>query len=317
MNNLKKFGRVLTAMVTPFNAQNEVDYEQAKVLARYLVNNGSDGIVVVGTTGESPTLTFEEKVKMFATVKEAVGDRAAVIAGTGSNDTATSLRLTKAAEQVGVDAAMLVVPYYNKPSQEGLYQHFATIAQGSSLPIVLYNVPGRTSTNLMPQTVARLSLIKNVVAVKEAGGSTDQVTELKRLLPPEFMVYSGDDSMALPWLAVGCEGIISVVAHVVGPEIQAMVQAFFAGNTAQAAKLHCELYPIFKGMFMTSNPVPIKAACNMMGLNVGKVRLPLVEANAVELAEIRKLLVAAGKLNDAMPESKAAATAQGNVPVQV
>ncbi len=304
-------------MVTPFNAQNEVDYEQAKVLARYLVNNGSDGIVVVGTTGESPTLTFEEKVKMFATVKEAVGDRAAVIAGTGSNDTATSLRLTKAAEQVGVDAAMLVVPYYNKPSQEGLYQHFATIAQGSSLPIVLYNVPGRTSTNLMPQTVARLSLIKNVVAVKEAGGSTDQVTELKRLLPPEFMVYSGDDSMALPWLAVGCEGIISVVAHVVGPEIQAMVQAFFAGNTAQAAKLHCELYPIFKGMFMTSNPVPIKAACNMMGLNVGKVRLPLVEANAVELAEIRKLLVAAGKLNDAMPESKAAATAQGNVPVQV
>ncbi|MDA8442529.1 MAG: 4-hydroxy-tetrahydrodipicolinate synthase [Peptococcaceae bacterium] len=314
---MKKFGRVLTAMVTPFNAQNEVDYEQAKVLARYLVNNGSDGIVVVGTTGESPTLTFEEKVKMFATVKEAVGDRAAVIAGTGSNDTATSLRLTKAAEQVGVDAAMLVVPYYNKPSQEGLYQHFATIAQGSSLPIVLYNVPGRTSTNLMPQTVARLSLIKNVVAVKEAGGSTDQVTELKRLLPPEFMVYSGDDSMALPWLAVGCEGIISVVAHVVGPEIQAMVQAFFAGNTAQAAKLHCELYPIFKGMFMTSNPVPIKAACNMMGLNVGKVRLPLVEANAVELAEIRKLLVAAGKLNDAMPESKAAATAQGNVPVQV
>ncbi len=290
------FGRVLTAMVTPFNANNEVDYEQAKVLARYLVDNGSDGLVVVGTTGESPTLTFEEKVNMYAVVMEAVGDRAKVIAGTGSNDTAGTIELTKAAERVGVDAAMLVVPYYNKPSQEGLYQHFASAAKATSLPVMLYNVPGRTSANMLPGTVARLAQIENVVALKEAAGSTDQVTELKRVLPKEFMVYSGDDSMTLPLLALGCEGVVSVVAHVVGKEMQSMVSAFLEGDFRKAARIHCDLYPIFKGMFMTANPVPIKAACNMLGINAGSVRLPLVEATEAEKTEIRKLLAAAGKL---------------------
>jgi len=283
-------------MVTPFNANNEVDYEQAKVLARYLVDNGSDGLVVVGTTGESPTLTFEEKVNMYAVVMEAVGDRAKVIAGTGSNDTAGTIELTKAAERVGVDAAMLVVPYYNKPSQEGLYQHFASAAKATSLPVMLYNVPGRTSANMLPGTVARLAQIENVVALKEAAGSTDQVTELKRVLPKEFMVYSGDDSMTLPLLALGCEGVVSVVAHVVGKEMQSMVSAFLEGDFRKAARIHCDLYPIFKGMFMTANPVPIKAACNMLGINAGSVRLPLVEATEAEKTEIRKLLAAAGKL---------------------
>jgi len=283
-------------MVTPFNENFEVDYEQARFLARYLVDNGSDGLVVVGTTGESPTLTFEEKVNMYRTVKEEVGDRATVIAGTGSNDTAGSISLTKAAEQVGVDAAMLVVPYYNKPSQDGLYSHFAAVAQAVSLPLMLYNVPGRTSSNLLPKTVGRLAEFENIVALKEAAGSTDQVTELKRILPPDFQVYSGDDSLTLPLLALGCEGIISVVAHVVGKEMQAMVKAFLEGRTAEAARIHCDLFPIFKGMFMTTNPVPIKAAVNMLGIKVGSVRLPLVEATPAEKAEIARLLEARPKI---------------------
>lgn len=292
---MKNFGRVLTAMVTPFKANHEVDYEQAKVLARYLVNNGSDGIVVVGTTGESPTLTFEEKINMYAVVKEAVGDQAVIIAGTGSNDTMGTIKLTKAVERVGVDAVMLVVPYYNKPSQEGMYQHFATVAGSTNLPVMLYNVPGRTGINLLPSTVARLAQISNIVALKEAAGSTDQVTELKRLLPQDFMIYSGDDSMTLPLMALGCEGIISVVSHVVGQEIQEMIQAFLSGDLLKAAKIHYALYPIFKGMFMTSNPVPIKAALNMLGIDVGPVRLPLVNATEMEKVEIRKLLLDAGK----------------------
>ncbi len=291
-----KFGRVLTAMVTPFNDSHEVDYEQAKVLARYLVENGSDGLVVVGTTGESPTLSFEEKVNMYASVKEAVGNRAAVIAGTGSNDTAGSVKLTKAAEQAGVDGAMLVVPYYNKPCQEGLYQHFAAVAKATSLPIMLYNVPGRTSSNMQPATVARLAQIGNIVALKEASGSTDQVTELMRLLPGDFMVYSGDDSMTLPLMSLGCEGIVSVVAHVAGREIQDMVREFLAGNWREAARIHRDLYPLFKGMFITSNPVPVKAAMDMLGIRVGPVRLPLVEANGEQRQEIRTLLTAAGKI---------------------
>ncbi len=282
-------------MVTPFNDQLDVDYEQAGVLARYLVDNGSDGLVVVGTTGESPTLSFEEKVNMYRTVKAAVGDRATVIAGTGSNDTVGSFRLSQAAEKVGVDGVMLVVPYYNKPSQEGLFQHFEAVARSVSVPVMLYNVPGRTAANLQPQTVARLAQIENIVALKEAAGSTDQVTELKRCLPVEFMIYSGDDSMTLPLLSLGCEGIVSVVAHVAGQEIQAMASAFLAGRIHEAAMLHCNLYPLFKGMFMTSNPVPVKAAVNMLGIKVGSVRLPLVEANETEKAAIEKLLLGAGK----------------------
>ncbi len=292
---MKKFGRVLTAMVTPFNEQLEVDYEQAGVLARYLVDNGSDGLVVVGTTGESPTLSFAEKVNMYRAVKAAVGDRATVIAGTGSNDTAGSIKLSQAAEEVGVDGVMLVVPYYNKPSQEGLYRHFEAVARSVSLPVMLYNVPGRTSANLQPQTVARLAQVKNIVALKEAAGSTDQVTELKRALPEEFMIYSGDDSMTLPLLSLGCEGIVSVVAHVAGREIQAMINAFLAGRIHEAARLHCDLYPLFKGLFITTNPVPVKAAVNMLGIKVGSVRLPLVEASETEKAAIEKLLLAAGK----------------------
>ncbi len=313
---MKKFGRVLTAMVTPFTANYAVDYEQAKVLARYLVDNGSDGLVVAGTTGESPTLSFEEKLQMYSVVKAAVGDRATIIAGTGSNDTAGTIKLTKAAEQSGVDGVMLIVPYYNKPSQEGMYRHFAAVAENTTLPIMLYNVPGRTAVNLLPATVVKLAQIPNIVALKEAAGSTDQATELKRLLPDDFMVYSGDDSMTLPLMALGCEGIVSVVSHVVGREVQAMVQAYLRGDVQAAAKIHADLYPIFKGMFMTSNPVPVKTALNLLGMDVGPVRLPLIEASEKETMEIQKLLQHVGK-ELADNRAQAAGAGQGSNLAQV
>ena len=280
------FGRVLTAMVTPFNEQMEVDYDQAKKLACYLVEHGNDGIVVAGTTGESPTLSADEKIKLFKAVKEAVGDKALVIAGTGSYDTQASIKLTKEAEKVGVDGIMLVVPYYSKPSQEGLYQHFKTIAAQTSLPVLLYNIPGRTSINMEPETIARLSEIDNIVAVKEASGKMDQVSKIKALAKADFVIYSGDDSLTLPILSVGGYGIISVVGHVAGDQIKEMVNLYLAGKVDEAAKLHVKLFDLFKTMFITANPVPIKYALNLKGMNVGSVRLPLVEANDQEKAAI-------------------------------
>jgi len=284
------FGRLLTAMVTPFNEQLEVDYDQAKKLACHLIEHGNDGIVVAGTTGESPTLSAEEKIKLFQAVKEAVGDRAKVIAGTGSYDTAESIKLTKEAEKIGVDGVMLVVPYYSKPSQEGLYQHFKAIAAQTQLPVLLYNIPGRTSINMEPETIARLAEIDNIVAVKEASGKLDQVSKIKMLAPKDFVIYSGDDSLTLPILSVGGQGIISVVGHVAGEQIKAMVNAYFDGKVAEAAQMHNNLFDLFKTMFITANPVPIKYALNLQGINVGSVRLPLVEANAQEKAAIKACL---------------------------
>lgn len=288
---VRDFGRVLTAMVSPFNPDLSVNYNQAKKLARYLVENGSDGLVVSGTTGESPTLTKEEKLELFKAVVEEVGGKATVIAGTGSYDTAGSITLTKEAEKVGCDGVMLVAPYYNKPSQEGLYRHFRTIAESTSLPVILYNIPGRTGINVLPSTVARLAEdVPNIVAIKEAAGSIDQASELRSVLPEDFAIYSGDDSMTLPMLALGCQGIISVAAHVAGKQIQEMIDAFTSGNTTLAANLHKKLYPLFKGLFITSNPVPVKAALILKGLAVGGVRLPLVEATANEIESVKKVM---------------------------
>ncbi|MGQ9496912.1 MAG: 4-hydroxy-tetrahydrodipicolinate synthase [Desulfotomaculales bacterium] len=284
------FGRLLTAMVTPFDKNLEVNCTQAKKLARYLVENGSDGIVVAGTTGESPTLTRDEKLELFRAVVEEVGGQATVIAGTGNYSTRDSIALTQAAEKVGVDGVMLVCPYYNKPSQEGLYRHFKAVAESTSLPIIIYNIPGRTGVNLLPSTVARLAEIENIVAIKEAGGSTDQVSDLRRLLPEDFVIYSGDDSMTLPFLALGAKGVISVVAHLVGPRLKEMINAFAAGNVTLASKIHRELFPLMKGMFITTNPVPVKAALNLLGWNVGGPRPPLVEASSEEKGKIQKLL---------------------------
>lgn len=292
------FGRILTAMVTPMNEALEVDYQEAVRLAQYLIDHGSDGVVVCGTTGESPTVTDKEKIELFKAVKGALGTKATVIAGIGSNSTNSSISLARMAATTGVDGLMAVVPYYNKPSQEGMFQHFKAIAEATHLPLMLYNVPGRTSANLLPETVKRLAYIPNIVSLKEAAGSIDQVSELKRLLPPDFEVYSGDDSMTLPMLALGCSGIISVAAHIVGDEMKAMVDAWFAGNTALATKWHLELFPVFKGIFVTSNPVPVKALMNMIGIKAGGVRLPLVEAKPEEIKFLKDLMKNIKRLNN-------------------
>jgi len=284
------FGRVLTAMVTPFGKNLELNLPMAKRLARHLVDTGSDGVVVAGTTGESPTLSKDEKLELFRTVVDEVGGDAVVVAGTGSYSTADSITLTKAAEKLGVDAVMLVCPYYNKPSQEGLYQHFRAIAESTDLPVMLYNIPGRTGVNLLPQTVARLAEIDNIVAVKEASGNLDQATELRRVLPEKVSIYSGDDSLTLPLLAVGAKGVVSVAAHLVGAKIQEMIDAFTSGNVTLAGKLHRSLFPLFKGMFITTNPVPVKAALGMVGLAVGSPRPPLVNLNEREKEKLRVLL---------------------------
>jgi len=285
-----EFGRVLTAMVTPFNKNLEVNIDQARKLARHLVQSGSDGLVIAGTTGESPTLSKEEKIELFRAVVEEVGGKAAVVAGTGGNSTAESIAVTRAAQKVGVDAVMLVAPYYNKPPQEGLYRHFKAVAESAELPIILYNIPGRTAVNILPQTVARLARIENIVAIKEASGSLDQVSELRRSLPDNFAIYSGDDSITLPLLALGGKGVISVASHLVGLRIREMVNAFTAGNTTLATEIHLALFPLFKGLFVTTNPAPVKAALNLTGWQAGSPRLPLVEVTKAEKETIKSIL---------------------------
>lgn len=287
---MKGFGRILTAMVTPMKENGEVNYEEAGKLACHLVETGSEGIVVAGTTGESPVLSVEEKCQLFKAVKDAVSGKAAVIAGTGSNNTAASIELTKQAEKVGCDGIMLVTPYYNKPSQEGLYQHFRAIAQETSLPVILYNVPGRTSLNMLPGTVARLAEIENIVAVKEASGSLDQVAEIKRTTPDDFLIYSGDDSITLPMLSVGGYGVISVAAHLVGKMIEEMVTSFVTGKIKAAREMHLRLFPLYKVLFITANPVPVKAALELIGIKAGAPRLPLVPATEQEIDAIKKVM---------------------------
>jgi len=284
------FGRVLTAMATPFDESGAVDWEQVTALAKRLVEGGSDGIVVAGTTGESPTLSDEEKIRLFRTVKDAVGGRVVVVAGTGTYDTKHSIHLSKEAERAGSDALLLVNPYYNRPSQDGLYAHFRTIAESTRLPCMLYNIPGRTGVNCAPETIARLADVPNIAAVKEASGSLDQVSDIRRRTKEDFLIYSGDDSLTLPILAVGGAGIVSVASHLVGREIQQMVRAYEEGEVARALQLHLRLLPLFKVLFITTNPVPLKAALNMSGITVGKPRLPLVEATAKEKEQIQTVL---------------------------
>ena len=287
---MHNFGKVLTAMITPFTADNEVDFDKAKKIAQYLLANGSDGIVLAGSTGESATLTVGEKLELFSVVKKAVGNKAKIIAGTGTNSTKTSLELSIEAEKTGVDAVMLVVPYYNKPSQEGLYNHFKTVAEAINLPVVLYNIPGRSVINLLPETVVKLAQVENIVALKESAGNMDQFSELKRLLPKNFLLYSGDDSLTLPLLALGAQGIISVTAHIAGNEIKEMVEAFSSGDHQKALQIHLNLLPVFKTMFITSNPVPLKTALNLMGMQVGSVRPPLCDASNAETERIMLML---------------------------
>jgi len=287
--------RVLTAMVTPFAEDLSVDYPKARALARRLVQNGSDGLVVSGTTGESPTLSHDEKLKLFEAVLDEVGDEAVVFAGTGTNDTRASIEMTRDAERVGVHGAMLVTPYYNKPPQAGLYRHFAKIAESTGLPLLVYNVPGRTSVNLAADTMARLARdFDNIVAVKEASGVLEQVAEIRSKAPDDFIIYSGDDNMTIPIMSVGGDGIVSVASHVAGLAIQEMIAAFGAGDTAHAGALHRRLLPLFKVIFVTTNPIPIKAALALAGFDVGPLRPPLVEATEAERAQIRKVMESLG-----------------------
>ena len=273
---MKHFGEVLTAMVTPFDQELKVDLSKARELARHLIANGSDGLVVLGTTGEVPTLSTTEKLSLLETIVDEVGAQTTVIAGTGSYSTDASLELSKKAAAIGVDGVMLVVPYYNKPPQDGLYQHFKKIATGIDLPILLYNVPGRTARNLEVNTLIKLAEIDNIIAVKEASLDMAQISTLTRVLPENFYVYSGEDTFTLPILAVGGQGVVSVAAHLVGVEIKRMIQAFKAGKVEEAIALNKQLGPIFEAIFITTNPIPVKAALNMVGINVGSLRPPLL-----------------------------------------
>jgi 4-hydroxy-tetrahydrodipicolinate synthase len=270
------FGKVLTAMVTPFNNQGEIDFEETTKLVNYLLKNGTEGLVVAGTTGESPTLTTKEKIALFSHVVKIVDKRVPVIAGTGGNNTQASIDLTKEAEACGVDAVMLVAPYYNKPNQQGLFEHFKAIATNTTLPIMLYNIPGRSVVKMTSETIIALSKIDNIVSVKEASGDLDQAADIIENTSDDFTVYCGDDGLTLPMLAIGGEGIVSVASHVIGNEMQEMIQMFERGEVKQAAIIHRKLLPVMNGLFEAPSPSPVKAALVFNGIQAGSVRLPLV-----------------------------------------
>lgn len=280
-------GEVITAMVTPFNEKREVDYEKVEQLASYLVENGSDAVLVAGTTGESPTLTFDEEIEIMCSAKRAVNHRGKVIMGTGSNSTETAVMMSKRAQKEGADAILSVVPYYNKPSQSGLIEHFSAVAESTELPIILYNIPSRTGINMLPETVKILAKkYQNIIALKQSYGDMDTLTELKTICPSDFAIYSGDDSLTLPMLSLGAQGVISVASHLFGNEIKSMVRNFKTGDITTAKNMHMKLFPIFKKLFMVSNPVPVKAALANKGLIEEYVRRPLVELTKAEKAEL-------------------------------
>ena len=286
-----RFGRIATAMVTPFDRKGHIDFSKTTQLVNYLIANGSESLVVCGTTGESPTLSKEEKLALIDHVIKVVNKSVPVIAGTGSYNTYESIELTKKAENLGADAIMLVAPYYNKPNQEGLYQHFKSIAEETTLPILLYNIPGRSVVNIEPETIIALSQIKNIVAVKEASGNLNKMTKIIANTPDHFELYTGDDGNTLPVLSIGGVGVISVAAHVIGNEMQEMITKFLDGQISEAAKLHQKLLPIMVELFKAPNPVPVKTALQMKGLDVGTVRLPLVPLTENERLELSKRLL--------------------------
>ncbi len=264
-------------MITPFDREGNVHYAEAEKLAAYLADNGSDGIVVCGTTGESPTLSWDEEYELFQVVLKAVAGKAKVIAGTGSNSTSEAIEATQKAAKLGVDGSLQVVPYYNKPPQSGIYQHFTAIAASCDLPMMLYNIPGRTGQSLEPETIAKLAQVDGIVAIKESTGNLDLVSQIRSLTPADFAIYSGDDSLTLPILAVGGVGVVSVASHLVGDRIQAMISAFANGQNQTATDIHIQLLPLFKGLFCAPNPMAIKAALKLQGWEVGSLRLPMCE----------------------------------------
>lgn len=294
------FGSLITAMITPFDEYGEINWNEVDRIVEKLIEEGSDSILVSGTTGEAPTLSNREKLALFERVKKLVGDKVKVIAGTTNYCTKESIELTKEAEKIGVDGILATAPYYNKPPQDGLYLHFAKIASETSLPIIVYNIPSRTAVNILPETLKKLANdYPNIVGVKEASGDINQIAMIRRILPRPFLLYSGDDSMTLPLLSVGGDGVISVASHIVGREIKEMINSYFKGEIEKAANIHLKLLPIFRGLFITTNPIPLKEALNLLGYNVGKCRLPLSPIDQKSKAELVKILKEYGfKVNE-------------------
>ena len=289
MQNL--FGQVITAMVTPFKNDLSIDFEAIEKLVNHLIKTGTDAICVAGTTGESPTLTHEEERELCKFVQKIANKKVKIILGAGSNSTATAIESTKAAEKLGVDGVLSVVPYYNKPSQEGLLEHFGQIAKSTNLPIVLYNIPGRTGINMEPQTVSELAKnYKNIIGYKDATGNLENTSQVVQLTPKWFLVYSGDDSLTLPMLSVGAVGVISVASHIVGNEIKDMINSFFTGKIEQAREIHNKLFPLFKELFKAPNPTCIKAALEIRGICKADLRLPLVKLNEKQLDELKEVM---------------------------
>ncbi len=284
------FGPVLTAVVTPFAEDFTVNYPVFRKLVRELVDHGSSGVVVAGTTGEAPTLSREEKLKLFDVALEEIGDRAVVIAGTCGYDTKSSIALSKEAEKLGVHGILAVAPYYNRPPQEGLYHHFKAIAEEVVLPIMLYNIPSRTGVNIEPETVARLAELPNIGALKEASGSPDQIARVKLLVGNDFALYSGDDNMTLVVIALGGVGVVSVASHLVGERLRTMIQYFKEGKVEESLRIHLQLYPLFRAIFLSTNPIPIKSALNLKGWQVGGPRPPLCPLEKEKEEKLRQVL---------------------------
>jgi 4-hydroxy-tetrahydrodipicolinate synthase len=287
---MKELGRLITAMVTPFDEKGRVDYKQACKLALACLKSGSDGLVLSGTTGESPTLTHDEELNLYTEIKTVIGNNGSIIAGTGSNSTMEAVEATQSAEKVGVDACLLVTPYYNKPTQDGLYEHFKTIAENTKLPCILYNVPSRTVVSLSSETVIKLSQISNIIGIKEASGNMEEIGKIIAGAKKGFIVWSGNDADTLPMMSIGGYGIISVASHLVGLQMKDMMNKFLAGKVKEAAAVHLNLMPIMKVLFVVSNPVPVKYALNQVGFKVGKPRLPLVEPDAKSASQIKETL---------------------------
>lgn len=284
------FKGAITALVTPMK-DGMVDEQKLRDLVEFQINNGISALVPCGTTGEAATLSYEEHMRVIEIVVEQANKRVPVIAGTGSNSTHETIYLTEFAKKVGCDAALVVTPYYNKPTQKGLYEHFKAVAEAVDIPIVLYNVPGRTAVNMLPDTVIKLSKIKNIVAVKEASGSLDQVSEILAGVSPDFDVLSGDDSLTIPMMALGGKGVISVASNIVPKEISQMVSAWLKGDIETAKNLHLKLFPLFKGIFIETNPIPVKKALYLMGLIENDIRLPLVEMTPEGTEKLKKILL--------------------------
>ena len=287
---MQQLGRVLTAMVTPFKDNGDVDYDMARKLAVTLLDAGSDGLVVAATTGEAPTLSWDEELEMFRVVKDAMAGRGSLVAYTGSNSTSEAVHATRDAEKIGVDACLSVVPYYNKPSQEGIYQHFRAIAEATSLPIIMYNIPGRVVVNMTPETIIRLSQIPNILGVKEANGDLEHTARVISGVRDGFLVWSGNDNDTFPIMCLGGYGVIGVVTHLVGKQVAKMIDLVVNNDVHAAASLHRDMVPLVKALFVEPNPAPVKYALRKVGLNVGKPRLPLVDVTDKLAGDIDAIL---------------------------